>query len=145
MSYPAEKKSMREKLMRKGIKADERFPFEQLFFEGDFSRPLAESNTFSQALSMARLAPSAANKQPWRAVVIHNLFKHFLLVSHRINLLLSFSYHAAVMIRVADKSCGNDYVYIYILTHPYSIGKIPHRFIMVRGRKKNLLFCRCAV
>lgn len=40
------------------------------------------------------------------------------------------------MIRVADKSCGNDYV--YILTHPYSIGKIPHRFIMVRGRKKTL-------
>lgn len=70
LGYPAEKKSMREKLMRKGIKADERFPFEKLFFEGDFSRPLAESNTFSQALLMARLAPSAANKQPWRAVVV---------------------------------------------------------------------------
>ena len=70
LGYPAEKKSMREKLMRKGIKADERLPFEQLFFEGDFSRPLAESNTFAEALSMARLAPSAANKQPWRAVVI---------------------------------------------------------------------------
>ena len=72
LGYPAEKKSMREKLMRKGIKADERLPFEKLFFEGDFSRPLAESNTFSQALSMARLAPSAANKQPWRTVVIGN-------------------------------------------------------------------------
>ena len=70
LGYPAEKKSMREKLMRKGIKADERLPFEKLFFKGDFSRPLAESNTFSQALSMARLAPSAANKQPWRAVVV---------------------------------------------------------------------------
>ena len=72
LGYPAEKKSMRERLMRKGIKADERFPFEQLFFEGDFSRPLAESNTFAEALLMARLAPSAANKQPWRAVVIGN-------------------------------------------------------------------------
>ena len=82
LGYPAEKKSMREKLMRKGIKADERLPFEQLFFEGDFSCPLSESDTFAEALSMARLAPSAANKQPWRAVVIHNLFKHFLLVSH---------------------------------------------------------------
>ncbi len=72
LGYPAEKKSMRERLMRKGIKADERFPFEKLFFEGDFSRPLAESNTFAEALSMARLAPSAANKQPWRAVVVGN-------------------------------------------------------------------------
>lgn len=70
LGYPAEKKSMREKLMRKGIKADERLPFEKLFFEEDFSRPLSASNTFSQALSMARLAPSAANKQPWRAVVV---------------------------------------------------------------------------
>lgn len=72
LGYPAEKKSMRERLMRKGIKADERLPFEQLFFEGDFGRPLAESNTFAEALSMARLAPSAANKQPWRAVVVDN-------------------------------------------------------------------------
>ena len=72
LGYPAEKRSMREKLMRKGIKADERLPFEKLFFEGDFNRPLSESNTFFEALSMARLAPSAANKQPWRAVVIGN-------------------------------------------------------------------------
>ncbi len=70
LGYPAEKKSMREKLMRKGIKADERLPFEKLFFEGDFNRLLSESNAFSEPLSMARLAPSAANKQPWRVVVI---------------------------------------------------------------------------
>lgn len=72
LGYPAEKKSMREKLMRKGIKADERLPFDKLFFEGDFNRPLSDSNGFFEALSMARLAPSAANKQPWRAVVIGN-------------------------------------------------------------------------
>ncbi|MBQ9247183.1 MAG: nitroreductase [Ruminococcus sp.] len=70
LGYPAQKKSMREKLMRKGIKADERLPFEKLFFEGDFNRPLSETNAFSEPLSMARLAPSAANKQPWRVVVI---------------------------------------------------------------------------
>lgn len=70
LGYPAQKKSMREKLMRKGLKADERLPIEGLFFEGGFNRSLSGSNTFSQALSMARLAPSAANKQPWRAVAV---------------------------------------------------------------------------
>ena len=72
LGYPADKRSMREKLMRKGIKADERLPFEKLFFEGGFDRPLSESDPFSEALSMVRLAPSAANKQPWRAVVSGN-------------------------------------------------------------------------
>lgn len=72
LGYPAEKKSLRDTLMRKGLKADERLPFEKLFFEGGFSRPLSESNPFAEALSMARLAPSATNRQPWRAVVTGN-------------------------------------------------------------------------
>lgn len=72
LGYPAEKKSLRETLMRRGLNADERLPFEALFFEEDFSHPLSGSDPFSEALSMARLAPSAANKQPWRAVVIGN-------------------------------------------------------------------------
>ena len=72
LGYPAEKKSLRDTLMRKGLKADERLPFGTLFFEEDFSRPLSESDPFAEALSMARLAPSATNKQPWRAVVTGN-------------------------------------------------------------------------
>ncbi|MBR1660621.1 MAG: nitroreductase family protein, partial [Oscillospiraceae bacterium] len=69
VGYPAEKKSIRESLMRKGLKADDRKPFGQLFFEGDFNHSLPESNSYAKALEMARWAPSAANAQPWRAVV----------------------------------------------------------------------------
>lgn len=69
VGYPAEKKSIRESLMRKGLKADARKPFDQLFFEGDFNHSLPESNSFAKALEMARWAPSAGNGQPWRAVV----------------------------------------------------------------------------
>ena len=72
VGYPANKRSIRESLMRKGLKADERLPFEKLFFENDFSHSLSNGSTFSDPLQMARLAPSAANKQPWRAVVIDN-------------------------------------------------------------------------
>jgi len=69
VGYPAEKKSIRESLMRKGLKADDRKPFDQLFFEGDFNHPLPQTNPYARALEMARWAPSAANAQPWRAVV----------------------------------------------------------------------------
>lgn len=71
IGYPADKQSVREKLMRKGIKADERLPFDTLFFENSFAAGLTPENAgqFRDALEMARLAPSAGNKQPWRAVV----------------------------------------------------------------------------
>ena len=69
VGYPAKKKSIRESLMRKGLKADDRKPFDRLFFEGDFNHSLPESKSFAKALEMARWAPSAANAQPWRAVV----------------------------------------------------------------------------
>ncbi len=71
IGYPAEKQSVREKLMRKGIKADERLPFDTLFFENSFAQRLnpESAGIFQDALEMTRLAPSAGNKQPWRAVV----------------------------------------------------------------------------
>ncbi|MDE5590783.1 MAG: nitroreductase [Acetatifactor sp.] len=74
VGYPADKRSVRETLMRKGLKADERLPFEELFFEGAFTESLTPEHAglFRDALEMVRLAPSAGNKQPWRAVVCGN-------------------------------------------------------------------------
>ena len=71
VGYPAEKRSIRENLMRKGLKADERIAFGKLFFEGSFDKALTKeaAGEYAEALEMARLAPSAGNKQPWRAVV----------------------------------------------------------------------------
>ena len=71
VGYPAEKRSIRENLMRKGMKSDERIAFGELFFEGSFDKPLTEeaAGDYAQALEMARLSPSATNKQPWGAVV----------------------------------------------------------------------------
>ncbi|WP_298534392.1 nitroreductase family protein [uncultured Methanobrevibacter sp.] len=72
VGYPSQKKSIRESLMRKGLKADKRIPFEQLFFDKQYGNKLSASSAgiFADALEMARWAPSAGNKQPWRAVVI---------------------------------------------------------------------------
>ena len=68
LGYPAQKMSLREALMRKGVRADSRLDFSRLFFDRSFDAPL-QGTPFREALEMVRWAPSAVNKQPWRVVV----------------------------------------------------------------------------
>lgn len=75
LGYPAEKRSVRDRMMRKGINADTRRDPAELFFDGDFDRPLdpaAVPEWMSGALELVRWAPSAVNKQPWRVVIDGN-------------------------------------------------------------------------
>lgn len=71
LGYPAKKMSVRETLMRKGIKADARMALEEICFDGGFDKPLhaAAAGKMAFPLEMVRLGPSAVNKQPWRMVV----------------------------------------------------------------------------
>ena len=80
LGYPAKKMSLRESMMRKGVKADERLPFEELFFDGSFDVPLTKekAGVLAESLEMVRLSPSAVNKQPWRVIVSDNA-AHFYL------------------------------------------------------------------
>ena len=80
LGYPAKKMSIKESMMRKGIKADSRNPFESMFFDGAFDMPLTpeKAGVFSHPLEMVRWAPSAVNRQPWRVVVKENA-AHFYL------------------------------------------------------------------
>lgn len=80
LGYESKKMTVRETMMRKAINANERLPFEELFFEGNFATPLTEEKAgkLSHPLEMVRLAPSAVNKQPWRIVVTENA-AHFYL------------------------------------------------------------------
>ena len=47
-----------------------RLPWETLFFDGHFGKPLSPDTAgeYAAALRMVRLGPSASNKQPWRIV-----------------------------------------------------------------------------
>lgn len=82
LGYPAEKMSLRETMMRRGVKADTRLDFEKLFFDGGFDAPLPaeKAGKLRLPLELVRLAPSAINAQPWRAVVradgVHFYEKH---------------------------------------------------------------------
>ena len=69
LGYPAKRMSLRETMMRKGVLADSRLEFSQLFFDRTFDTPLSESTPFRDALEMVRWAPSAVNRQPWRVVM----------------------------------------------------------------------------
>ena len=70
LGYPAAKRSLRDAAMRRAIRADARQPFEKMFFEEDFGRPMSPGGAglWRDALEAVRLAPSAVNKQPWRIV-----------------------------------------------------------------------------
>ena len=80
LGYPAQRMSLRESMMRKGVKADERMEFETVFFDGSFAVPLSKEKAgrLFHPLEMVRLAPSAVNKQPWRTVIEENA-AHFYL------------------------------------------------------------------
>ena len=78
LGYPAKKRAIRDAAMRRAIKADTRAPFESLFFEDTFDRPLTPecAGAYREALELMRLAPSAVTKQPWRVVKQGDTF-HF--------------------------------------------------------------------
>lgn len=74
IGYASQKRSNREKLIRKGMQSDTRVPFSSRFFDRTFETPLQEEKAgiWMLPLEMVRLAPSATNKQPWRLIVDGN-------------------------------------------------------------------------
>lgn len=78
IGYPAEKKTLVNSAFRKMSGSDHRKEWSELFFENTFGIPLTKENAAEYAfpLEMLRLAPSAANRQPWRIVYKEDAF-HF--------------------------------------------------------------------
>ena len=78
LGYAAPKMSLRETVMRKGVKADSRLDFGKLFFDGSFDKPLTPESAgiLAEPLEAVRWAPSAVNRQPWR-VVLDGKAAHF--------------------------------------------------------------------
>lgn len=70
VGHAAGRRTLMDRLVRRSARGDTRLPWEQLFFEQNFGRPLGpeEAGAYAAPLEMVRLAPSASNKQPWRIV-----------------------------------------------------------------------------
>ena len=69
LGYPAEKRSLKETMMRKGVGADSRMPGEQLFFDSEWGKALVPDPDMADVFEAVRWAPSAVNKQPWRIIL----------------------------------------------------------------------------
>ena len=68
IGYPSDKKTFIESVFRSVSKSEQRKEWNEIFFQNDFNTPLNKENIgdYALPLDMLRLAPSAANKQPWR-------------------------------------------------------------------------------
>jgi nitroreductase len=95
LGYPANEKSLTEKIMRRFAGSDQRKPWSDIFFIDDFSKPLTKTRAgkYFDALENLRLAPSASNKQPWRVLYDSkdNIF-HFLVERSRQYKMLGISH-----------------------------------------------------
>ena len=71
VGHVAKRMSLKETVMRKGVGADRRKAFGELFYADSFDQPMEEAKAgkLLLPLQMVRLGPSAVNKQPWRIVV----------------------------------------------------------------------------
>jgi len=74
------RRSLRDRLIRRGAQSRTRRPWDLLFFADDFDRPLskAAAGNFALPLEMVRLAPSASNRQPWRTIQTGNAVNFYL-------------------------------------------------------------------
>lgn len=70
VGHVADPDKAQDGLMRRAAGGSRRKPWEALFHDGDFGRPLApeQAGPWSTPLEMVRRAPSASNRQPWRVV-----------------------------------------------------------------------------
>lgn len=69
IGYIAERGKFEGK-MRQIVGADNRQPWENLFFKEKFGNPLSpeDAGVYGVPLEMVRIGPSASNKQPWRII-----------------------------------------------------------------------------
>lgn len=102
IGYPAGEKSFTERIMRRVAGSDNRKPWSDIFFTGNFSTPLTQKQAgiYAEALENVRLAPSASNKQPWRILydAQQNIF-HFFIAR-------SFSYKLIGTVSLQDIDLG---------------------------------------
>jgi hypothetical protein len=77
---PAEKRSLRDRLVRWSAKGDMRKGPAEIFFAAGWGTPLHYEKIpqWAAVLENVRLAPSASNKQPWRIIMNDSGFHFFL-------------------------------------------------------------------
>lgn len=70
VGYAAKDRSYFDRLASWAARSHKRYPWEDLFFEGNCKHPLTQEKVgrYEIPLEMVRIAPSASNHQPWRII-----------------------------------------------------------------------------
>jgi nitroreductase len=74
IGYPNQKQRVFDKALRYVVKADNKKPWDKLFYDSTFNVPLdkQKAGLLEVPIEMVRLGPSASNKQPWRLLLTHD-------------------------------------------------------------------------
>lgn len=69
IGYSADR-TIKEKAIRSFVRANKRFSWDRLFFNGELDTPLTPEDLeeYFELIEMVRIGPSASNKQPWRII-----------------------------------------------------------------------------
>ena len=103
----SEERSMRERVLRGYTKAKTRKPFDELFFTPSLDG-LDNDHMLYPYLELLRKAPSASNKQPWRAVVEDNNIHLYL------NRTSGYAKHLPTDIQAIDMGIALSHLYLSI-------------------------------
>lgn len=97
--YPQQKQRVFDKALRYVVKADNKKPWDQLFFDGSFANPLEKTNAlrFEIPIEMVRMGPSASNKQPWRLVLSEDRQKCHFYIEHTPNYSTRLGYDMQIL------------------------------------------------
>jgi hypothetical protein len=74
IGYPNQKQRVFDKALRYVVKADNKKPWDKLFYDSTFDVPLdkQKAGLLEVPIEMVRLGPSASNKQPWRLLLTND-------------------------------------------------------------------------
>ncbi|MBM6619156.1 nitroreductase family protein [Bacillus suaedaesalsae] len=94
IGYPKEKGRMFDIALRYVVKADNKKPWEKLFYDGNFQIPLTKEKAgiLETPIEMVRIGPSASNKQPWRLVLSEDRKQCHFYIEHTPNYSSSLGY-----------------------------------------------------
>lgn len=97
--YPQVKQRVFDKALRYMVKADNKKPWDQLFYDADFTRSLEKSaaGRLEIPIEMVRLGPSASNKQPWRLVMSEDRNNCHVYIQHTPNYSTKLGYDMQIL------------------------------------------------
>ncbi len=99
VGYPNVKQRVFDKAIRYVVKADNKKPWNKLFYDGNYICTLEReaAGSLEIPIEMVRLGPSASNKQPWRLVLSKDRNSCYFFIEHTPNYSTKLGYEMQLL------------------------------------------------